>query len=75
MLRIRVDDQFEAANRSISSGWQATTGSLSITALSNGLLTFHRVVCSTRIMFLVAATAVTDALQIILGKVEGVELR
>ena len=51
------------------------TDLLSVTALSNALLTLHRVACGTRIMSLLAATAVFDARQIILGRVEGVELR
>ena len=51
------------------------TDLLSVTALSNALLTLHRVACRTRIMSLLAAMAVIDAQQIILGRVEGVELR
>ena len=51
------------------------TDLLSVTALSNALLTLHRVACGTRIMSLLDATAVIDARQIILGRVEGVELR
>ncbi|MGB1688490.1 MAG: hypothetical protein ACPHHT_08080, partial [Ilumatobacteraceae bacterium] len=51
------------------------TDLLSVTALSNALLTLHRVACRTRIMSLLASTAVIDAQQIILGRVEGVELR
>ena len=73
MLRIRVDDRPEAANRLASSGWPATTTwpsdfsnvsapacvnvanrLLSVTALSNALLSFQRVMC------LVDATAVND---------------
>lgn len=51
------------------------TDLLSIAALSNALLTLHRVACRTRIVSLLASTAVIDAQQIILGRVEGVELR
>ena len=51
------------------------TDLLSVTALSNALLTLHCVACRTRIMSLLASTAVIDAQQIILGRAGGVELR
>ena len=95
MLRTRVDDQSEAANRSTSSGWPATTtwfsvfSTVSVPAYVNVASRFverdstfersaHpslRRACSTRITFLLAATVAIDVKQIILGKVEGAELR
>ena len=51
------------------------TDLLSVTALSNALLTLHCVACRTRILSLLASTAVIDAQQIILGRAGGVELR
>ena len=66
----------EVSSRSQRRGTQTSpTDLLSVTALSNALLTLHCVACRTRIMSLLASTAVIDAQQIILGRVGGVELR
>ena len=66
----------EVSSRSQRRGTRTPpTDLLSVTALSNALLTLHCVACPTRIMSLLAATAVIDVQQIVLGRVGGVELR